>query len=240
MYATQIAWLPLTSSGILVLPSHRRFLGVLSDASAPHHEEAFVAPYVHFRRFTSNCDHTGHAWDFDRGSTEGSSGGSSEGEPFVWELQSAVPAQVAPTPLEGNPVLRRREVHRARDDLSPFTGSSAELLSEGRESRCHSHRSRRRMNTRGLRRLLATQRKRLNSVGLDSRLHDHLEAKCFSQPLEMLRRLQRSPPSWWASSADLKRWMSKEANKRPHSRTEGVLAGRASAGGSLILSWFFG
>ncbi|PHJ20578.1 hypothetical protein CSUI_005586 [Cystoisospora suis] len=228
----QISWLPLTSSDILLLPRHGRFLGLLTDVSAPHHEEAFVAPYVHFRRFTSNCDHSGHAWDFDRGSTGGSSEGSREDEPSDSDVWSPDSAPLASSRQQSSQALNRRG-ERAGNELAPFAGGLTELMFQRSGSRPPSGRPRETVAGE-LRRLLTSRRMQLKSAGLDSRLHDYLEAKSFFQPFGMLQRLQRSPPSCWFFFKDSKRWSANEADRKRHSGAEGLLARHASGSDRLL------
>ncbi|CBZ55089.1 conserved hypothetical protein [Neospora caninum Liverpool] len=224
-----IEWMPLTASDLLLLPSHRRFLALLTDSGAPHQEEAFVAPYVHFSRLSSNREHLSRALDFDRGSTDGScfedSSDSTDGSNRSDNEEHQSRLQFSPFTLPSRRRERRREdrQQRRQSAFSPF-GRTDEQSAAGNEdpaavrrgaSACAtgvSAHKRRKAFKKAFRRLRERQRKRLEAAGLDPRLHAHLEEKVFYQPLEALRKLQQAPAGCWASLDDIDKW-SEEAEK---------------------------
>ncbi|KAL8274165.1 hypothetical protein Esti_002007 [Eimeria stiedai] len=72
----QMEWLPGSASSLLVLPEHRRFLGLLKHAPSLHSDLCAVQPYLHFPLASSNRQDLQAAWDFDRGSSSSSSSSS--------------------------------------------------------------------------------------------------------------------------------------------------------------------
>lgn len=72
-------WLPGSSASLLVLPEHRRFLGLMRHTPSPHSEICVVQPYIHFPPSSSNREDLEAAWDFDWGSNSSSSSSSAEG-----------------------------------------------------------------------------------------------------------------------------------------------------------------
>ncbi|KEP63590.1 UNVERIFIED_CONTAM: hypothetical protein HHA_311180 [Hammondia hammondi] len=214
-FSMLIEWLPLTASDLLVLPSHRRFLAVLTDSSAPHQEEAFVAPYVHFSRLSSNREHLCRVMDFDRGSTDGSCSGTSEESSEERGSDNESDATFAFSPFS-LPSGRRR---RRPDDRMGRKGQLA-VSASGRNEETHEFSVMRRRvslaetrsqaSRKAYRRLRERQRRRLEAAGLDPRLHANLEEKVFYQPLEALRNLQQAPANSWATPEDIERWKQEE------------------------------
>ncbi|PFH34114.1 hypothetical protein BESB_072660 [Besnoitia besnoiti] len=267
---TQIGWMPLTSSDLLVLPSHRRFLALLTDASAPHQEEAFVAPYVHFTRLTSNREHLSRALDFDRDSTGGSCSGEDSSDPEnasdssnadASEEANAFLREFSPFSLpsgrhargverglneEGrprhrdifafSPFGRRDAASRQREDGAGREARPPNGVGGGEENRTDCA-ERRKASMRHYRRMRAEQRQRLEAAGLDPSLHSNLEEKIFYQPLEALRKLQKAPPSCWATPEDIEKWRGEESGKAASRNRDGLCADAESGGASLSLSF---
>ena len=73
-------WVPQSVSSLLLLPVHRRFLGLLQHSYSAVSELSFVQPYIHFPPSRSNRQDLETAWDFDLGSSSSSSSSSSSGE----------------------------------------------------------------------------------------------------------------------------------------------------------------
>ncbi|CDI78592.1 hypothetical protein, conserved [Eimeria acervulina] len=76
----QMQWVPQSVSSLLLLPVHRRFLGLLQHSYSAVSELSFVQPYIHFPPSRSNRQDLETAWDFDLGSSSSSSSSSSSGE----------------------------------------------------------------------------------------------------------------------------------------------------------------
>ncbi|KFH09471.1 hypothetical protein TGVAND_311180 [Toxoplasma gondii VAND] len=219
-FSRLMEWLPLTASDLLVLPSHRRFLAVLTDSSAPHQEEAFVAPYVHFSRLSSNREHLCRVMDFDRGSTDGSCSGNSEesseerSEEGGSDDESEAAFAFSPFALPSGWRRRRLGDRMGRQGKLTFSASggneetheSSAMRGQVYLAETHSKASRK----KAYRRLRERQRRCLEAAGLDPRLHANLEEKLFYQPLEVLRNLQQAPANCWATPEDIERWKEEE------------------------------